>query len=62
MMREITGATAKMWGPAILGYGSHHYKYARLTTIDRENAIATIGDEVENPSHRFSRCRENISV
>jgi hypothetical protein len=28
MMRGITGARAKMWGPGIVGYGSYHYKYA----------------------------------
>ncbi|MCX2494844.1 DUF1801 domain-containing protein [Pedobacter sp. PF22-3] len=24
---EITGFTAKMWGTAIVGFGSYHYKY-----------------------------------
>jgi len=28
MMREITGKTAKMWGPSMVGYGSYRYKYA----------------------------------
>ena len=28
MMRAITGKAPKMWGPAIVGYGSYHYKYA----------------------------------
>ncbi len=28
MMKEITGAKAKMWGPGIVGFGSYHYKYA----------------------------------
>ncbi|MFN0120719.1 MAG: DUF1801 domain-containing protein [Blastocatellia bacterium] len=27
MMREATGAGPKMWGPAIVGFGSYHYKY-----------------------------------
>lgn len=27
MMREVTGLEPKMWGPAIIGYGSYHYKY-----------------------------------
>ena len=27
MMREATGEPAKMWGPAIIGFGSVHYKY-----------------------------------
>lgn len=28
MMREATGAQAKMWGTSIVGYGSYHYRYA----------------------------------
>ena len=24
---RITGMTAKMWGPSLIGYGSYHYKY-----------------------------------
>ncbi|MEM9670471.1 MAG: DUF1801 domain-containing protein [Pseudomonadota bacterium] len=24
---DVTGMTAKMWGPSIIGYGSYHYKY-----------------------------------
>lgn len=27
MMERLTGHTAKMWGPAIVGFGSYHYKY-----------------------------------
>jgi hypothetical protein len=27
MMRKATGARAKMWGPAIVGYGQYHYQY-----------------------------------
>ncbi len=27
IMREATGEPAKMWGPAIIGFGSVHYKY-----------------------------------
>ncbi len=27
MMTEISGETAKMWGPSIVGFGSYHYKY-----------------------------------
>ncbi|WP_293309981.1 DUF1801 domain-containing protein [Pedobacter sp. UBA5917] len=27
IIAEITGFTAKMWGPAIVGFGSYHYKY-----------------------------------
>lgn len=28
LMKEITGASAKMWGPSIIGFGAYHYKYA----------------------------------
>lgn len=27
MMERLTGMPAKMWGPAIIGFGSYHYKY-----------------------------------
>jgi hypothetical protein len=27
LMEEASGHTAKMWGPAIVGFGSYHYKY-----------------------------------
>jgi hypothetical protein len=26
LMQEVTGLEAKMWGPAIVGFGSYHYK------------------------------------
>lgn len=27
LMRKITGWEARMWGPAIIGFGEYHYKY-----------------------------------
>lgn len=27
MMRKATGATPRMWGSSIVGYGSYHYRY-----------------------------------
>jgi len=27
MMRKATGEKAKMWGPSIIGFGTHHYRY-----------------------------------
>lgn len=27
MMRKATGKRAQMWGPAMVGYGTYHYKY-----------------------------------
>jgi hypothetical protein len=28
LFEEATGFPAKMWGPAIIGFGSYHYRYA----------------------------------
>lgn len=28
LMREVTGAEPRMWGPSIVGFGSYHYRYA----------------------------------
>ena len=28
LMRKVTGLEPKMWGDAIIGFGSQHYKYA----------------------------------
>ena len=28
IMEEVTGEPAAMWGPAIVGFGSYHYRYA----------------------------------
>ena len=27
MMKEITGLEPEMWGPSIIGFGDHHYRY-----------------------------------
>ena len=27
IMRKATGANPRMWGPSIVGFGDHHYKY-----------------------------------
>jgi hypothetical protein len=27
LMQEVSGFEPKMWGPAIIGFGSYHYKY-----------------------------------
>jgi hypothetical protein len=27
IIKTITGCDAKMWGPSIIGFGTHHYKY-----------------------------------
>ncbi|MFV0633658.1 DUF1801 domain-containing protein [Demequina sp.] len=28
LMTEVTGDTAVMWGPSMVGFGSYHYRYA----------------------------------
>jgi hypothetical protein len=27
IMKSVTGAQPRMWGPSIVGYGNYHYKY-----------------------------------
>ncbi len=49
MMRELSGEEPKMWGPAIIGFGSYHYKYAS----GREGDFLRIG---------FSPRKQNISL
>lgn len=39
MMQKISGQPPVMWGPSIIGFGSHHYKYAS----GREGDIPAIG-------------------
>lgn len=34
LLRSATGETARMWGPAIVGYGSHTLRYASGRTLD----------------------------
>ena len=49
MMREATGSRAKMWGAAIVGFGSYHYKYAS----GREGDWMLVG---------FSPRKQNLTV
>lgn len=39
MMHAASGEPAKMWGPAIVGFGQYHYKYAS----GREGDILAMG-------------------
>lgn len=39
MMERLSGHTAKMWGPSIIGFGSYHYKYES----GREGDMCRIG-------------------
>ena len=39
LMQKASGEPPQMWGPAIIGFGSYHYKY----DSGREGDICTIG-------------------
>lgn len=39
MMKSVTGQSARMWGPSIVGFDKYHYKYAS----GREGEICMIG-------------------
>jgi len=49
MMKKITKADPKMWGPSIIGFGTYHYKYAS-------------GHEGDMPVTAFSPRKDAISI
>ena len=49
MMKKATGEEPKMWGPAIIGFGSYHYKYES-------------GREGDMPQLAFSPRKQNITL
>ena len=49
MMKQVTKEQPKMWGPAIIGFGSYHYKYES----GREGDMMQIG---------FSPRKQNITL
>ena len=49
MMQEVTKKAPKMWGPAIIGFGSYHYKYES----GREGDMPIIG---------FSPRKQNLTL
>lgn len=49
IIAESTGFTAKMWGTAIVGFGSYHYKYES-------------GREGDAPLVGFSQRKDSISL
>ena len=49
MMSQVTNQPAKMWGTAIVGFGSHHYKYES----GHEGDMCLIG---------FSPRKQNIAI
>jgi uncharacterized protein DUF1801 len=46
MMHDITGEPPKMWGPSIIGFGTHHYVYES----GREGDICLTGFSPRKPS------------
>jgi hypothetical protein len=49
LMKEVTGEKPVMWGPAIIGFGSYHYKYVS----GREGDFLIIG---------FSPRKANLTI
>jgi len=49
LMKQVTGMQPKMWGTAIIGFGSYHYKYES----GHEGAMCLIG---------FSPRKQNIAI
>jgi len=49
IMRQVTKEEPKMWGPAIIGFGSSHYKYES-------------GREGDMPQLAFSPRKQNITL
>jgi hypothetical protein len=49
IMRQVTRKEPKMWGPAIIGFGSYHYKYES-------------GREGDMPQIAFSPRKQNLTL
>jgi hypothetical protein len=60
MMKRVTNLEPKMWGPAIIGFGSLHYKYEsgregdmpRIGFSPRKQNLTlyiSVGDDSDNP-------------
>jgi hypothetical protein len=49
MMKQVTKKEPKMWGSAIIGFGSYHYKYES-------------GREGDSPQIGFSPRKQNITL
>jgi len=64
LMKEQSGYEAKMWGPAIVGFGSYHYKYDSgregdaplIGFASRANAISLyLGSSFENRAELLTK-------
>ncbi|HEX5807241.1 MAG TPA: DUF1801 domain-containing protein [Anaerolineales bacterium] len=49
IMKQVTKKEPKMWGPAIIGFGSYHYKYES-------------GREGDMPQIAFSPRKQNLTL
>jgi hypothetical protein len=49
LMQRVTGAQPVMWGPAIVGFGSYHYRYES-------------GREGDAPKIAFSPRKQNLAL
>ena len=49
IMKQVTKEEPKMWGPAIIGFGSYHYKYES-------------GREGDMPQIAFSPRKQNLTL
>ena len=49
IMKQVTKKEPKMWGPAIIGFGSYHYKYES-------------GREGDMPQIGFSHRKQNLTL
>jgi hypothetical protein len=46
LMKDATGEKPKMWGPSIIGFGTHHYKYES----GREGDTVLVGFSPRKPA------------
>ena len=46
LMKTATGEAARMWGPSIIGFGTHHYKYES----GREGDTVLVGFSPRKPA------------
>ncbi|HZZ20098.1 MAG TPA: DUF1801 domain-containing protein [Opitutaceae bacterium] len=49
LMKRVTGCSAKMWGPSIVGFGTYHFKYES-------------GHEGDSPVAGFSSRKSDITI
>lgn len=49
LMQAVSGAKPRMWGPSMIGFGEHHYKYPS----GREGDIFVIGFSPRKPDLVF---------